>query len=152
MKRFFALFFAFVMLVSLPTNALATEVSTQQSDANVLAIGNENQASRANDTYILTTYYDYDFYASSLIKRVNLSADCISITYRCTVNNGQTDLMYLIITDLNGRGYNRQIELTVDDLSHSMYLYLPAGNYNVYITGSVSVYHTRVAVNFYAWA
>lgn len=151
MKRFFALLIAVMMLIMLPTNVVAAEVSTR-TEATTTSVEeiNENLAV-ASDTYVMATFYGYDFYSATPVKDVYLEKYCISITYRCTTQDGTYDAMYLIITDMNGGGYNKYIALDGDGLSHSMSLYLPAGNYKVQISGNINHLHTHAAVNFYGY-
>ena len=151
MKRFFALLLAAMMLIVLPTNALAAEVSTRTDETSLWITEAETGVTRASDTYAMATYYDYDFYTTSVAKTVQLETFCISITYRCTTGDGTYDSMRLIITDLNGGGYDKYITLDGDGVSHSMSLYLPAGTYRVQITGNINHFHPRAAVNFYGY-
>ena len=151
MKRFFALLLAAMMLIALPTNALAAEVSTRTDEASFLTEDVEKEATRASDTYVMATFYDYDFYSATDVKTIYLEKFCISITYRCTTGDGTYDSMRLIITDMNGGGYDKYITIDGDGVSHSMSLYLPAGTYCVQIAGNINHFHPRAAVNFYGY-
>lgn len=151
MKRFFILLLAVVMMLAVPTNAMAADVSTQTNDAMLSENNVDDELVTASSTYIMATYYDTNFSSSSLYKEISLEKYCVSITYRCATENDTYDAMYLIITDLNGGGYDKCIDIKGDGQSHSMSLYLPAGNYGILFDGSISTNHLAVAVNFYGY-
>ena len=99
MKKLFVLFIAVIMIFSLPSQVMATDVSTRTEN---VASWAEGDVSALTDLYTMTTYYDTNFYSGSLVKQVHLEKYCVCITYRCTIDNGSTDIVYLNITDLNG--------------------------------------------------
>lgn len=149
MKRFFSLLIVVIMLFTLPAQAFAAETSTH-SDPSIWAEG--NVMARDSDYRIMATYYDSDFNYVSESKRITLDDYCIKITYRCTTENNYYDSMVLFIEDLNGNGYDKRLDIVGDGNSHSMDLYLPAGNYEVYVSGQIYIHHLDFAVNFKTFA
>lgn len=146
MKRFLSLFIVAIMMFALPAQAMAAETSTPP---NVWA---EGEVMPVSTYYTMATYYDTDFYTSSETKTISLEKYCAQITYRCTLANNSTEIMFLVIDDLNGGGYSQHVEIIGDGNSHTMSLYLPAGRYNVYAHGEIINLHTVFAVNFKAFA
>lgn len=151
MKRFFVLLLAVIMMLTVPTNAMAADVSTRTDDAILSESTVDEELVTASSTYIMATYYDTAFLSSSLYKEISLEKYCVSITYRCTTENDVYDAMHLIITDLNGGGYSKYITIEGDGQSHSMSLYLPAGNYGIQFSGELSTNHLVAAINFYGY-
>ena len=150
MKRLFALLLAIVMVLSLPAKAQAAETSLPTTVPNMWAEGNTSRAT-ASDLYIMATYYDTDFYSVAAYKELYLEKACIQISYRCTIQNDNYDAMHIVITDLNGGGYDKYLTMEGDGASHTMYLYLPAGRYGVQLTGNFML-HIRGAINFKGYA
>ena len=146
MKRFLSLFIVVIMMFALPAQAMAAETSTPP---NVWA---EGEVMPASSYYTMATYYDTDFYLNSTEKTVYLEKYCVQITYRCTLENNNTETMFLMIKDLNGGGYDKSLTITADGNSHTMSLYLPAGYYKIYAVGELYNFHTVFAVNFKAFA
>lgn len=149
MKKLFVLFIAVIMIFSLPSQVMATDVSTRTENVTSWA---EGDIIALSDLYTMATYYDTNFYSGSLIKQISLEKYCVSITYRGKNANDSVDIVRLIITDLNGNGYSQDLRITLDGNSYTMSLYLPAGNYNVHVLGSLSILHTTFAVNFKSYA
>ena len=150
-RRVFAFILAMFIAFSCVTSSSATaNVDARNTVPNLWATAYNNEAVTASDTYILYTFFDYDFYSHSLVKQFTLDKYCVSITYRALCNDGSYDAMYLIITDLNGGSYNKRIDIEADGLSHTVPLYLPAGTYKAQAVGNIKL-HTRIAVNFYGY-
>ena len=149
MKKLLSLVIVAIMMFTLPSQVLAAEFdefSTQTSTKfNSWA---EEEIMPASSYYIMTTYYDTNFYSFSTAKNVYLESFCAQITYRCTLDNASSESIYLLITDLNGGGYDKRLTITADGNSHTMNLYLPAGNYTVQVFSSIGLLHTAFAVNF----
>ena len=150
MKRFLALLIAIMMVFAIPSNAWAAETAPYAEVPSALAAEDEDLVT-ASDLYIMATYYDTDFYSLSLPKQIYLENACIQISYRCVTSDGSYDAMHITITDLNGRGYDKYIDMAGDGATHTMYLYLPAGYYGVQLDGNFKL-HTRGAINFKGYA
>lgn len=152
-RSLFCFILVMVFCVSLACPAFAMETAAVENlDANYPQTGPVSTYGQVyTNTYCMTTYYDYNFYAGSTEKDIYLENYCVEIAFRCTTSTGENDYIHICITDVDGNGaYSKEISLLADGNSHWQTLYLPAGHYKVYFSGSALIHHVNAAVNFYA--
>ena len=153
MKRFLALVIVAIMMFTLPTQAMAVNVSEYSTQTTFrYDAWAEGELMPATSYYTMATYYDTEFFEISATKNVYLETYCVKITYRCTMQNSPSDVLILVIDQFLGTEYDKSITITADGNSHTIDLYLPAGNYNIHVVGTPTTLHSVFAVNFKGYA
>lgn len=153
MKKFLALVIVAIMMFTLPTQAMAANVSDTSTQTTFrYDAWAEGEIMPATSYYTMATYYDTNFLQFSQTKSIYLETFCVQVTYRCTMENATSDVLFLVIDQFLGSEYDKSITITADGNSHTMDLYLPAGNYSVHVIGTPGILHTAFAINFKGYA
>ena len=153
MKKFLALVIVAIMMFTLPTQAMAANVSDTSTQTTFrYDAWAEGEIMPATSYYTMATYYDTEFFGISSTKSIYLETYCVKITYRCTMENATSDVLILVIDQFLGNEYDKSITITADGNSHTMDLYLPSGNYSVHVVGTPGTLHTAFAINFKGYA